>query len=84
MTILSFLQLFREAIKQAVSYKENPTDFTDEIMKELEVSIQDRHYLKPSMISYSSNWQLQPLFLFYCYNISFEKSYKLSNLEQNI
>ncbi|XP_041453139.1 rab-like protein 2A [Lytechinus variegatus] len=30
------VKMFREAIKKAVSYKENPTDFTDEIMKELE------------------------------------------------
>ncbi|XP_071483492.1 rab-like protein 2A [Diadema setosum] len=30
------VKLFREAIKVAVSYKENPTDFMDEIMQELE------------------------------------------------
>lgn len=36
--------MFREAIKQAVSYKENPTDFTDEIMKELEVNYHFKKY----------------------------------------
>ena len=30
-------QLFREAIKSAASYKENSTDFMDEVMRELEV-----------------------------------------------
>ena len=32
------LQCFRDAIKAAVAYKNNSTDFTDEIMRELEVS----------------------------------------------
>jgi len=31
------LQCFRDAISCAVMYKNNPTDFTDLIMKELEV-----------------------------------------------
>lgn len=30
-------QLFRDAIKAAVSYKRNSTDFMDEVMRELEV-----------------------------------------------
>lgn len=32
------LQCFRDAIRAAVAYKNNSTDFMDEIMKELEVS----------------------------------------------
>ena len=32
-----FLQVFREAIKLGVGYKENSTDFMDEVLKELEV-----------------------------------------------
>ena len=30
-------QVFREAIKAAIIYKENSTDFVDEVMRELEV-----------------------------------------------
>ena len=31
--------MFREAIKAAVAYKENATDFLDQVMRELEVII---------------------------------------------
>lgn len=30
-------QLFREMIRRAVDYKQNPSDFMDEVMQELEV-----------------------------------------------
>ena len=33
----SFGQAFREAIKLAVKYKENSTDFMDQVFRELEV-----------------------------------------------
>jgi len=36
-TVVWCLQCFRDAISCAVMYKNNPTDFTDLIMKELEV-----------------------------------------------
>ena len=32
------LQVFREAIKAALAYKDNTTDYLDEVMRELEVS----------------------------------------------
>jgi len=35
--IFSFAQAFREAIKLAVKYKEDSTDFMDEVFRELEV-----------------------------------------------
>lgn len=31
------LQLFKDAISAAYQYKKNPTDFTDQIMEELEM-----------------------------------------------
>lgn len=31
------MQMFREMIKRAVDYKQNPSDFMDEVMQELEV-----------------------------------------------
>lgn len=30
-------QMFRDMIKSAVDYKQNPSDFMDEVMQELEV-----------------------------------------------
>jgi len=35
--LVFFLKAFREAIKLAVKYKENSTDFMDEVLRELEV-----------------------------------------------
>ena len=34
-----FCQMFKDAIRAAVAYKDDSTDFMDEIMRELEVSI---------------------------------------------
>lgn len=31
--------MFREMIKRAVDYKENPSDFMDEVLQELEVEV---------------------------------------------
>lgn len=36
--LLSF-QMFRDMIKRAVDYKQNPSDFMDEVMQELEVHV---------------------------------------------
>ena len=36
-TCIFFPKAFREAIKLAVKYKENSTDFMDEVLRELEV-----------------------------------------------
>lgn len=33
--------MFREMIKRAVDYKQNPSDFMDEVMQELEVHISE-------------------------------------------
>ena len=38
-------QMFKDAIRAAVIYKNNPTDFMDEIMKELEVRSNIRRYV---------------------------------------
>ena len=35
------MKAFREAIKLAVKYKENSTDFMDEVLRELEVHFSD-------------------------------------------
>lgn len=35
--LLLAFQVFKEAIKAAITYKENSTDFIDEVMRELEV-----------------------------------------------
>lgn len=34
-------QMFREMIKRAVDYKQNPSDFMDEVMQELEVHLSE-------------------------------------------
>ena len=34
---MKFHQVFREAVKAAVAYKQNTTDFLDQVMQELEV-----------------------------------------------
>ena len=34
-------QVFKEAIKAAVAYKEHSTDFLDDVMRELEVCIKN-------------------------------------------
>ena len=39
------LQLFRDAMKAALAYKNESTDFMDEIMKELEVIIKKFTFL---------------------------------------
>ena len=39
-------QCFRDAIKAAVAYKNNSTDFMDEIMRELEVGEITLHHLE--------------------------------------
>lgn len=33
--------MFREMIKRAVDYKQNPSDFMDEVMQELEVHLSE-------------------------------------------
>lgn len=33
--------MFREMIKRAVDYKQNPSDFMDEVMQELEVNLSE-------------------------------------------
>ena len=40
------MQLFRDAIKAALAYKSNPTDFTDQILSELAVSLQNFLFTK--------------------------------------
>ena len=35
--VFNCFQVFREAIKAAVAYKQNSTDFLDQVMRELEV-----------------------------------------------
>ena len=37
-SLLLSMQVFREAIKAALAYKDNSTDYLDEVMRELEVS----------------------------------------------
>ena len=48
---LPFPQLFRDAIKLAMSYKQNSNDFMDEVMRELEVI-----YPKSFFVTAGADW----------------------------
>lgn len=45
------VRLFKDAIRAAVAYKQNSTDIMDQIMAEIEVSIQ---LLQPSLVTDSN------------------------------
>lgn len=47
------LQLFREAINMAHSYKANPTDFMDEVLQELEVCSHFSSFLLMELVDIS-------------------------------
>ncbi len=47
-----FSQCFRDAIKAAQAYKNNSTDFMDEIMKELDVSTGSCHVVASAFLCY--------------------------------
>lgn len=59
--ILILLQCFRDAINVALAYKNNSTDFMDEIMKELEVNL-----FKAYLIDFYSGFVSSDYFVVLC------------------